>query len=64
MGAVAGTVTMCTGYLLAGWFMVGLGAALAEVPINLLQNLAGIIGGVSLHLAVKKAYPPIAGISW
>ena len=64
MGAVAGTVTMCTGYLLAGWLMVGLGAALAEVPINLLQNLAGIIGGVSLHLAVKKAYPPIAGISW
>ncbi|MBA7571223.1 hypothetical protein ES708_12982 [subsurface metagenome] len=64
MGAAAGTVTMCTGYLLAGWLMVGLGAALAEVPINLLQNLAGIIGGVSLHLAVKKAYPPIAGISW
>lgn len=64
MGAVAGTVTMCTGYLLGGWLMVGLAAALAEVPINLLQNLAGIIGGVSLHLAIKKAYPPIAGINW
>jgi uncharacterized membrane protein len=64
LGAAAGTVIMCTGYLLAGWLMVGLGAALAEVPINLLQNLAGIIGGVSLHLAVKKAYPPIAGIRW
>jgi len=66
MGAAAGTVTMCTGYLLGGWLILGLGPgpALAEVPINLLQNLAGIIGGVSLHLAVKKAYPPIAGISW
>ena len=38
--------------------MAGAGAAVVEIPGNIVQNLAGIIGGYLLYSAVKKAYPP------
>ena len=62
--AAAGTVVMCGGYLLAGNFMVGLGAALVELPGNLLQNLAGVAGGIPLAMAVRRAYPPVTEMRW
>ncbi len=61
---VGGTVVMAGGYLLAETFIVGFGAALVELPGNVLQNVAGIIGGVPLTIALKKAYPPIGGLRW
>ncbi|MBN1834790.1 MAG: ECF transporter S component [Spirochaetales bacterium] len=64
VGAAAGTVLMCGGYLLSGTFMVGFGAALVELPGNLLQNLAGIAGGIPLAMAVRRAYPPIGEMRW
>lgn len=60
----AGTIIMAGGYLLAEYFMVGLGAALTELPGNIIQNAAGIFGGVPLTLAIKKAYPPVANFRW
>jgi uncharacterized membrane protein len=63
-GAAAGTAVMCGGYLLAGSLMVGLAAALVELPGNLLQNLAGVAGGIPLTLAVRRAYPPVTEIGW
>lgn len=59
-----GTVVMCAGYLAAGTVMVGLGAALAELPGNILQNVAGVAGGIPLTLAVRKAYPPVRELRW
>ena len=62
--AAAGTVVMCAGYLAGGSLMVGFGAALAELPGNLLQNLAGVIGAIPLTIAVRKAYPPVSALRW
>ena len=60
----AGTAIMAGGYFLTGSIMSGTGAALAEIPGNIVQNLAGIIGGNLLYTAVKKAYPPFANYRW
>jgi uncharacterized membrane protein len=54
----AGTVIMAGGYFVVGSLMAGAGAAVVEIPGNIIQNLAGIIGGYLLYSAVKKAYPP------
>lgn len=59
-----GTLVMCGGYLAAGAVMVGLGAALTELPGNVLQNVAGVVGGIPLTLAVRKAYPPVRELRW
>ena len=58
---LAGTVAMVGVYLLGEALVLGMGwgAALAEVPFNLLQNVVGGIVGIPLYLAVLKAYPPI-----
>ncbi|RKX82147.1 MAG: ECF transporter S component [Spirochaetes bacterium] len=61
---IAGTVVMAGGYLLAENFIVGLGAALTELPGNIIQNIAGIAGGIPLALAIKKAYPPVVNFKW
>ena len=49
---------MAGGYFATGSIMAGAGAAVVEIPGNIAQNLAGIIGGYLLYSAVKKAYPP------
>ncbi len=61
---MSGTIVMAGVYLLAEAFMVGLGAALAELPGNIIQNVAGIAGGIPLTLAIRKAYPPILNFRW
>jgi hypothetical protein len=47
---------------------VGVGEALSEVPVNLVQAVAGAVVGIPLTLAVRKAYPPVdqigGGRSW
>ncbi len=64
LGVAAGLVVMCAGYLVAEAFMFGIGPALVELPGNVLQNVAGALGGVPLALAVRRAYPPIAEMRW
>jgi len=61
---VAGTVFMAGTYFLTAGFMYGFAAAAAEIPGNILQNVAGVVIGFPLFLAVKKAYPPISGFGW
>ena len=53
-----GTLIMAGGYFIVGSLMAGAGAAVVEIPGNIIQNLAGIIGGYLLYSTVKKAYPP------
>jgi uncharacterized membrane protein len=64
VAAAAGTVVMCGGYLAAETVMFGVGAALVELPFNILQNVVGAVAGASLSLAVRKAYPPVEGLGW
>ncbi len=37
---------MVSGYFIASVFMVGPGAAAVEIPGNIFQNIAGVIGGL------------------
>jgi uncharacterized membrane protein len=64
VAVVAGTVVMAGGYLAAQTLMLGIGAALFELPWNLLQNLIGVVGAIPLTIAVRKAYPPVAKMRW
>jgi len=61
LGWLAGTIVMVGIYFLGEglFYGIGWGAALAEVPWNLLQNLVGGLVGIPLFYAVRKAYPPI-----
>ncbi len=61
---LAGTVVMAGIYFLTGGLMVGFAAAAVEVPGNILQNVAGVLVGTPLALAVWKAYPPIRFYTW
>lgn len=64
LALAGGMVVMCAGYLAAGAVMVGFGAALAELPGNVLQNVVGAVGAIPLTLAVRKAYPPVRELRW
>jgi uncharacterized membrane protein len=64
IAAVPATAVMAGGYLVAQILMLGPGAALFELPWNLLQNLIGLAGAIPLTIAVRKAYPPVAELRW
>ena len=57
--AAAGCVIVVGGYLLAGWILVGLGAALTEIPLNVVQVITGAVISIPLYAAIRQAYPPI-----
>jgi uncharacterized membrane protein len=59
LSTVLGAVIVVVGYLAAGSILVGVGAALAELPLNIIQVTVGAVVGVSLFVAVRQAYPPI-----
>ncbi len=61
---IAATVIMAGIYYVAAGIMYGFGPALAEIPGNILQNAAGILVGVPLAGAVRRAYPPIRNYRW
>ena len=52
-------LSMVTIYFLAELFMPGMGltAAVSELPFNLIQAGAGIIGGYAVFTGIKKALP-------
>lgn len=64
VAGLVGTAIMVGLYLLSGAFMVGFGAAVVEVPGNLIQNAVGLAGGITLTATVRKAYPPVRRYSW
>jgi uncharacterized membrane protein len=59
LAAVLGGAIVVVGYLGAGTILVGFGAALTEVPLNLVQAAAGALVSIPLLVAVRQAYPPI-----
>lgn len=60
----AGMIVMVGLYFLGGGVMVGFAASAVEIPMNILQNAVGVLGGFVLSKAVKKAYPPVARLAW
>ena len=64
IAAAIGTFVMCAGYFVAQLVLFGIGPAVVELPFNLLQNVAGLLAGIPLSLAVRKAYPPVAELRW
>jgi len=61
---IAATLVMAGIYYVTAGIMYGFGPAIAEIPGNILQNIAGIVVGVPLAAAVRKAYPPIQNYKW
>lgn len=59
LSTVLGAVVVVVGYLAAGSLLSGVGAALSELPLNIIQVTAGAVVGVSLFVAVRQAYPPL-----
>ncbi len=51
--------TMVAVYFVSELFLpgVGLGAAVSEVPFNIIQAVSGAVGGYFVFIAVKKALP-------
>ena len=62
LGFSVGMILMILGYFAAGSLLYGIGAAAAEIPLNICQNAAGAVVGIPLVLAVRRAYPPINDI--
>jgi uncharacterized membrane protein len=57
--AVVGGLIVVAGYFLAGWVLVGIGDAVAEIVPNILQVSIGAALAIPLFAAVRQAYPPI-----
>jgi uncharacterized membrane protein len=62
LSAVVGGVIVVVGYLGAGILLSGVGAALAELPLNVIQVTVGAVVGVPLYAAVRRAYPPLVNL--
>lgn len=65
---LAGIVCMATvslGYFaLSAIFISGVSVAAAEIPWNLVQSGVGVVLGLTLSAAVKRAYPPVSSLAW
>jgi uncharacterized membrane protein len=59
LSAVVGGAIVVAGYFAAGIVLSGLGAAVGELPLNILQVSVGAAVGIPLFAAVRRAYPPI-----
>jgi uncharacterized membrane protein len=58
---IAGGAVMVTGYFVAEAFILGLGvpAALAELGPNLVQVAVGVVAGLTVAAALRRAVPGI-----
>ena len=59
LSVVLGGVIVVGGYFGAGVLLSGVGAAVGELPLNIIQVAAGALIGMPLYLLVRAAYPPI-----
>ena len=59
LSVMLGGVIVVGGYFGAGVLLSGMGAAVGELPLNIVQVAAGALIGMPLYLLVRAAYPPI-----
>ena len=59
LAVVAAGAEMITGYFLVEWYLWGLGGALAEVPLNILQIAVGGLVGIPVALVLRRRLPEI-----
>ncbi len=60
LGWFLGSLAMIGGYFIADRVLSGTWAlSIADVPGNTIQAVVGIVGGLPLTLAMRRAYPPI-----
>jgi len=57
VGSIVGGSEMVLGYFITEYFLYGLGAALTEVPANLVQFLVGILVGIPVSHVIKRRLP-------
>ncbi len=59
VAVVVSVVVVVGGYFVAGWILIGVGAATSEIPFNAVQAAVGGLLGAALYVAVTRAYPPL-----
>jgi len=57
LGVASGAVCMVAGYFFAEALLYGVGPALIELPMNIIQVVVGSAVAIPLTISIKKAYP-------
>lgn len=65
LAGVVGMIIVAGGYFVCGGtFISGFSVAALEIPANLLQSGVGVILGLAVSQAVRRAYPPVQSLAW
>jgi uncharacterized membrane protein len=57
LAVVAAGTEMVVGYFLAEWFLWGLGAAILEIPLNIVQVTIGGLVGIPIAIVLRRRLP-------
>ena len=57
LAVVAAGTEMVLGYFLAEWYLWGMGAAILEIPLNIVQVTIGGLVGVPIALVLRRRLP-------
>lgn len=65
LAGIVGMMIVAGGYFVGGGaFISGFSVAAVEIPANLLQSGVGVVLGLAVSQAVRRAYPPVRSLSW
>lgn len=65
LAAIGCVLTVSLGYfVLSALFISTVAVAAAEIPPNMIQAGVGVVFGLALSKAIKRAYPPVSALSW
>lgn len=65
LAGVVGMIIVAGGYFVGGGaFISGFSVAVVEIPANLLQSGVGVVLGLAVSQAVRRAYPPVRSLAW
>jgi uncharacterized membrane protein len=65
LAAIGCVLTVSLGYfVLSALFISTVAVAATEIPPNMIQAGVGVVFGLALSKAIKRAYPPVSALSW